>query len=175
MGLKKRKGLVISLVAGIILLSALLVVSVIYNFLGGFYYCRVIEFEKVLGEEQTILVSGNGAFVSACSFSGSLVSDGNIKQPINVQVEVPENPLYLRAKFGITGIDYRIGFMFGYVNWVEAEDGYLYFNQAVSAAGNIGLCNELKLNVQMDLKSSKNYVMYFVVEASESGWNYTVV
>lgn len=171
--MKKHKGLVVSLIAGIVLLAILATVSIVYNFLGGFYYCRVIEYDKVLGEDQTVEITGEGAFVVACNFSGSLVLDVNIKQPINV-LSLSDDELYLRAKAGINSFNANV-LMFGYTNWVQATDGYVYFNQLVQKNENVGLCNTLGTNMQMNLKSSKNYILYFVVEASKTPYNYDVI
>lgn len=173
--MKKHKGVIVSLVAVVILLSLVCAISITYNFLGGFYYCRVIEYNKVLGEKQTIEVEGEGAYVVCCNFSGSIVINTDIKQPIDVLVTEVETPLYLRAKFGINSINTTNAQMFGYANWVQAVDGYLYFNQTVNSNERVGLCNTVSADVQMELKSSENYVMYFVVEASENEWTYEAI
>ena len=172
---KKNKAIITTLIAVVVLLSITSAVSIVYNFLGGFYYCRVVSFSHLLGEEQTINVGGVGAFNASCAFSGSLVVGADIKQPLTVEVESFNNPLYLRAKYNINGINENPGYMFGFVNWVLAKDGYLYFNQPVTTNQKIGLCNTLKINVQMELKSSTNYIMVFTVEASESAWQYEAV
>lgn len=164
-----------ALVAIIIILSGFLIVSVVYNFLGGFYYCRVISFDKMLGEGQSIIVDGVGAYSCAANFSGSLVVGGDVKQPIEIIVGDIENPLYLRAKFKINGLDYNIGYMFGYSNWQQADDGYIYLNQSVNSFDKVGLCNTLRINAQMELKSSTDYIIVFIVEGSETQWDYEVV
>ena len=173
--MKKHKGLVISLIAGLVLVSLMCIVSIAYNFLGGFYYCRVLEYNTILGEKQTIEVSGEGAFISACNFSGSIVINTNIKQEVYVKTTAISEPLNLRAKFGIHNINMQEGLMFGFSNWVQASDGYLYFNQAVNPNETVGLCNTVTANVQSQLKSSENYIMYFVVEASTSPYEYEAV
>ena len=173
--MKNNKKIIISLIAVIILVSLVCVVSVVYNFLGGFYYCRVIKYDTMLGEDLMIDVNGEGAFVSACNFSGSLVTDSNVKQKIEVRVATPPRPIYLRAKMGINGMRMEDAFMFGLTNWIQATDGYLYFNQPVETEMSIGLCNEIKLNIQMELFSSTDYIMYFVVETSSENWNFDSV
>lgn len=172
---KSKKTLIISLIAVIVLLSISTVVSVVYNFLGGFYYCRVIHYDKMLGEEQTVLVDGEGAFACACNFSGSLVVGANINQIINVEVGKVDEPLFLRAKYKVNGFEQNPGFLFGYINWTLAEDGYLYFNQPINSYERVGLCNTIKLNLQTELKSSTNYIIIFVVEASSLPWEYQAV
>lgn len=173
--MKKNKGLIISLIAGLILVSIVCAVSITYNFLGGFYYCRVIEYNSLLGEEQTIEVSGEGSFVTCCNFSGSLVINSNIKQPLYVKTISTKEPLYLRAKFGIINIEIPNGKMFGYTNWVQANDGYLYFNQPIMQNEKVGLANTVTANVQSQLKSSENYIMYFVIEASKTPYEYETI
>ena len=171
----KNKKIISSLIAVIVLISALAIVSIVYNFLGGFYYCRVISFDKVLGEEQTILIDDVGAFGCACNFSGSLVVGADVRQPINIQAGAIDSPLYLRARFKINGLNFSNGYMYGYANWSQASDGYLYFNQVIEASEKVGLCSSLKINAQMDLMSSSNYIIIFVVEASETAWTYDVI
>ena len=171
---KESGKIVPTLVAVIILVSLIAIVSIIYNFLGGFYYCRVISFNKVLGEEQTIEISGEGAYVSACNFSGSLVVGANIKQLAYVQIGETAGGLYLRAKFEVDGMK-NAGTMFGFANWIQATDGYLYFNQQSEALSRVGLCNTVNLNLQLELKSSTNYVVLFIVEASKMPWGFTAI
>ena len=65
--------------------------------------------------------------------------------------------------------------MYGLVNWVQASDGYLYFNQLVTKNQKIGLCNEVYMSVQMELKSNEDYIMYFVVESAGTAWEYEAV
>jgi len=171
----KHKNQIKAFFAIIIILSGFLIVSIVYNFLGGFYYCRVISFDKMLGERQTIIIDGEGAFSCAANFSGSLVVGGDIKQPIDVLIEDVETPLFLRAKFKINGLDYNMGYMFGYSNWQQANDGYIYLNQQAQPFDKVGLCNTLKINAQMDLKSSTDYIMIFIVESSKTAWEYEVI
>lgn len=173
--MKNNKRLIISLIAAIISISIICIISIAYNFLGGFYYCRVIEYNSILGEEQTIEVSGEGAFTTCCNFSGSLVVNTNINQPIFVKTISTKEPLYLRAKFGIINIEIPNGKMFGYTNWVQATDGYLYFNQPIMQNEKVGLASTITSNVQQDLKSSENYIMYFIVEASKTPYEYEAV
>lgn len=169
---KKNKKTIAMFVAVVVILSALAVVSIVYNFLGGFYYCRIIEYDKVLGEEQTIYVDSDGAFLCSANFSGSLVLGADIRQKINIQAKELIEPLFLRARIKVNGFGFDSSSMYGFANWVEASDGYLYFNQQLSSHDKIGLCNMVKINIQMDLKSNSNYIITFIVEASATSWNY---
>lgn len=173
--MKKNNTTFASLIAIICLLAIIAVISIVYNFFGGIYYSRIAEYNNVLGEDLTISVLGDGAFVSTCNFSGSLVIDGNTKQRVGVGIGQIKGPLFLRAKFGVGGIEGFDGVMLGAINWVMSSDGYLYYNKSANSLDKINLCTEVRLNLQMKLKSSKNYVMYFVVEASENGWEYEAI
>lgn len=172
---RNNNGLTVSLIAVIVLLSVGLITSVAYNFLGGFYYCRVIEYDKMLGEEQTIEITGEGAYVCACNFSGSLVVGANVNQVINVQAKELEKPVYLRAKYKVNNLTEDAGFLFGYTNWVLSDDGYLYFNQQLTSHQRVGLCDTIKINLQSELKSSTNYIIIFIVESSETAWEYVSI
>ncbi len=171
---EKQKKVIITLVAVVSLLAITLAVSITYNFLGGFYYCRVISFNKVLGEEQTIDVIGEGAYISACNYSGSLVVSTEIKQVVNVKTLSLTAPIYLRARLD-AGEFKNAGTMFGFSNWQQATDGYVYYNNLVNSNTNLGLCNAIKLNVQQQIKSSTNYILCFVVEARLTPWEYSLV
>ncbi len=172
---KKNKKTIRTLVAVVVILSALASISIVYNFLGGFYYCRIIEYDKVLGEEQTIHIDSVGAFLCSANFSGSLVLGADISQKINIQAKELLEPLFLRARIKVNGFDFDSSSMYGFANWVEASDGYLYFNQQLNSYDKIGLCNMVKINIQMDLKSSSNYIITFIVETSETAWNYVPI
>lgn len=165
----KQHNLITSLIAMLVLIGVIAVVSIAYNFLGGFYYCRVVSFDKVLGEEQTVTVNGVGAFVCATNFSGSLVVGADVKQVINVVIDDIDEPVYLRAKATVNGFEGGTMIM-GYSNWAYKEDGYIYFNQSVNAFEKIGVCNMIRLNMQMELKSSNNYIVIFVIESSATPW-----
>lgn len=163
---KKQKPLIITLVSIIILLSMISIVSIFYNFIGGFYKSRVTKFAKVLGEQQTIFVDGVGAFCSACNFSGTILLDDDISQNIYIKTTNLQQDVNLRAKIEVIGYEDKRCDMFGYTNWITQEDDeYIYFNQTVGANEQIGLCKYVRLNGEMQLESNIDYVLIFVVEA----------
>ena len=166
----KNKKIISTLIAVLILVSIICALSVAYNFLGGFYYCRVISFQSALGQDQTIQVSGSGAFSCAANFSGSLVVESGVRQNVYVQSKTLNNPLYLRASMSVNGFT-SAGQMFGFTNWVMADDGYLYFNQPLKSNQKIGLCNTVELNLQSKLRSDSNYIIILTIEASEAAWD----
>jgi len=170
----ERRGLIVSLFAIIILLSVTCIISITYNFIGGFYYGRIINFYSLLGERQIILIDGEGAFTSSCNFSGTLILDENFKQEVEIDIREVDRPLYLRAKAYISGINYNVK-MAGITNWIYAEDNYLYFNQSVKALEKVNLCKYLMFDSNLELDSYSDYIFTFVIEASEEAWNYEVV
>ena len=156
----KKSGTISNLVAIIILLSLTCAVSIGYNFLGGFFSNRIASFETMLGEEQTINISGNGAYVVSANFAGTLVINSDIKQKITI------------LKVCFCGKD-KCGKLFGYTNWVDQTDGYIYLNQPLNANETVGLCEYVRFNCDdIKLQGNLNYIVSFIVEANDSPFSY---
>lgn len=165
---KNQKKLIITLASISVILFVICVGSIIYNFNGGFYFSRVIEYSKILGEEQTILLTGEGSSMTACNFSGTTLLGDDINQKINIKTENLSQPLYLRAKVVLVGAKEQNNIIFGFTNWVQNDDGYIYFNQTIGENEQIGLCKYVRLSTQNKLETNINYILIFVVEASSS-------
>ncbi len=167
----KKNGTIALLISIIILLSLMCVVSITYNFIGGFYYSRMVSFSKVLGEDETIVINGEGVYSCSFNFGGTLVLGTDIKQ--NIYIQNGDKETYLRAKLMLDNKD-NMGMVFGLVNWVSGSDGYIYFNQAVSAREKIGLCKYIKIKDDIKLESNQNYILSVVVEATSAPYNYII-
>ena len=161
----KQKGLVGVLISIIVILSLVSIVSVVYNFLGGFYRSRIIKYNKVLGETQTILVDGIGTFCAACNFSGITLLDNDINQNIYIKTNGLEQDINLRARLFVSGFENKKCELFGYTNWISNDDQYIYFNQKVGANEQIGLCKYVRLNSEIILESNVDYILIFIIEA----------
>ena len=162
--MNNKKGLVPTLVAIIVLLSLTLTVSIVYNFIGGFYSSRISAYNRILGEEQTINTDLPGAYVSSFNFAGTLVLGADIKQKIIIKNN--QSVLYLRAKISLCEKSF-CGKIFGYTNWLDGDDGYIYLNQPVLPNETIGLCEYVRFDVdELDLQSNLNYIANIIVEAS---------
>ena len=171
---KKLNKLNITLITLIVVLSLSLIVSIIYNFIGGFYYNRIIKYESMLGEKQEIIVTGNGAFAKSCNFSGALLIDKNFKQEVFISVKNTTLPVYLRASSNISGFQNKVK-MKGVTNWIIAEDGYYYLNQSVNNLEKIKLCEYLMYDLDIQLNGNKDYIMTFLIEASYNEWEYNAL
>ncbi len=169
---KNKNGVIVSLVSIIVILAIVSIVSIIYNFNGGFYFSRVVQFDKVLGQEQTILIKGEGAYVTGCNFAGTRLLNDDIKQQINIKTESIYEPLYLRAKVELAGSKMQKNMIFGFTNWVQSDDGYIYFNQTISSNEQIGMCKYVRLSDENKFESNLNYMLIFVVEASKLPYSY---
>lgn len=167
---KKAKKIITILASLIVILSVAVAISIIYNFNGGFYFSRVVQFAKILGEEQTINVDGEGSFVTACNFAGTTLLGDDLSQQINVKTSNIEAPLLLRAKVELVGFKQQNNIIFGFTNWEQNEDGYIYFNQTIDANEQIGLCKYVRLDKNNNLQSNQNYILVFVVEASANAF-----
>ena len=162
----KQKKIIITLVSVIILLSIVSIASVTYNFLGGFYRSRVIKYDKVLGETQTIEINNVGAFSTACNFSGLTLLNDDISQKIYIKTTNVVDAINLRAKVYVVGYENKNCEMFGYTNWVAQDnDKYIYFNQKVGSNEQIGLCKYIRLSSDINLESNVDYILVFTVEA----------
>lgn len=162
----KQKKLIITLVSVILILSFACLASLIYNFMGGFYKNRVVKYSKILGETQTIAITGEGVFCAACNFSGVVLLDDDISQKIYIKTQNITQDLNLKAKIILPDFQGVKCDMFGFTNWVtESGDDYVYFNQKVGSNEQVGLCKYIRLNNQLKLESNLDYVLIFVVEA----------
>jgi len=122
-----------------------------------------------MGEDLTLQIDRQGVDSAACIFTGTILVGTDIKQNVTIKTEELLAPLFLRAKFEISGIQ-NSGTIFGYTNWILKEDGYLYFNQSVGSNQKIGLCQYLSINKDIKLQSNINYVALFMVESSTVPW-----
>lgn len=164
----KNKKLVTTLVSIIILLGIVCIISIVYNFLGGFYRSRIVKYYKILGETQTIEIGGSGVYCTACNFSGVTLLDVDIAQDVLIKTSNLSSNLNLRARAFVMGDSEQKCEIFGYTNWVQGEgDDYIYFNQKINSNQQIGLCKYVRLNPNLRLESNIDYILIFVVEVYE--------
>ncbi len=166
---KKNKSLIVVLSSLVAILAIVCVISIVYNFNGGFYYSRITKYYKILGEEQTITITKQGAVATACNFSGTILLNDDIRQDVFIKANNLQSPLYLRAKINIVGNvtdGNNLGIIFGYTNWVAQDDGYVYFNQQLANNEQIGLCKYVRFNENLKLESNIDYILQIIVEAS---------
>lgn len=163
---KKSKSIIITLAIISVVLFVVSVFSIIYNFNGGFYLNKLSSFSKILGEEQTIEITGEGNYVTACNFSGKVLLNDDIRQDVFIKASNLSLPLYLRAKIEVVQ-EKDSAIMFGYTNWIQQENQpYIYFNQQLRASEQIGLCKYVRFSEKLKTESNKNYILVFIVEAS---------
>lgn len=161
----KQKKIIITLASVIVILSLVSIVSLVYNFLGGFYQSRVVRYKKILGETQTIIVDGVGVYCTACNFSGVTLLDDDISQNVYIKTTNLQEKINMRAKIYVVGYENKNNELFGYTNWITSnQDDFIYFNQLVGANEQIGLCKYVRLDGSMSLESNKDYILIFVVE-----------
>lgn len=167
-----KRGLIASLIAIIVLLSLTCTVSIVYNFIGGFYYSRMVSFNSILGEDQTIVINDEGAYACSMNFAGTLVWGSDIKQQVFLQNQ--EENLYVRARMLLDGKE-MLGVLFGFVNWIQAEDGYIYYNQVLPKQDKVGLCKYVKINDDLKFETNMNYILTIVVETSLTPYEYVAI
>lgn len=167
--MKHKKTLIVVLVFITAVLGIVCAVSIYYNFCGGFYFSRISKYAFILGEDNEIVVDGAGAYTTACNFSGTTLLNNDIRQDIFIKTNNLQTPLYLRAKMNIVGNNVEnnnSGIIFGYTNWVQKDDGYIYFNQILLENEQIGLCRYVRFNENLKLESNVDYILVITVEAS---------
>lgn len=162
--MKKKKSLIVALSFIIAVLVIVSAVSIYYNFCGGFYFSRISKYSLVLGEDNEIEISNEGAFATACNFSGTILTDNDIKQTIKIKSTYSQD-LYVRAKLHIVGGKENNNLLFGYTNWVQKEDGYIYLNQPLLGNEQIGLCKYIRLNKANKFESNVDYILVVIIEA----------
>ena len=163
--MKHKKTLIVVLVFITAVLGIVCAVSIYYNFCGGFYFSRISKYAFILGEDNEIVVDGAGAYTTACNFSGTVLTENDIKQNVYIKSRAV-NSLYLRAKIQVVGVTENNNIMFGYTNWVQKDDGYIYFNQILLENEQIGLCRYVRFNENLKLESNIDYILVIIVEAS---------
>ncbi|MBE7082142.1 MAG: hypothetical protein E7378_00460 [Clostridiales bacterium] len=167
---KESKKTIIILSSVIVLLSLVCIGSIIYNFMGGFYFGRIAEYNTILGEKLEIEVGGEGAFAKGCNFSGETILGTDIRQEVSLKFQNVQEPLYVRARANVSSVRGEC-IIFGFTNWVQQNDGYIYLNQPIMSNQSIGLSQFVRLSNNLKIEGDKNYILMFVVEVSKESWN----
>ena len=144
----------------IVILSILLIVSVIFNFVGGFELHHEKEYVYQIGDDVELKLTDYGAENVSIAFSGYLLCGVKYKQ--KVCVVMPENDLSgykLKVKVKIADKPVKI---YGYSNW-EEKDGYFEYNNNLYSNLTVGVCDEIQVD-DFELKSNMVYYISFVFE-----------
>ena len=155
---KKDKNYIFS----IVILAILLVLSVIYNVVGGFGIEYSVNCASEVGDDYTLKLDGIGAKGKSFALKGSSLPNDKIKQKfVIVLPELGAQNTVLRAKASLLDTDVML---LGFDTWQKDEnDGYYYFLGEMYSNQSIGLCSEI-LWGDVELKNSMVYAVEFVVE-----------
>lgn len=147
----------------IVVLSVLFILSLIYNFLGGFAFRNTVKNNFVVGDDYILKLDGIGSNTVSFALDGSSLPGNVIKQKI--QVVLPDfdtKNLILRAKITINE---EIIEMSGFEDWVLNEQKtYYIFKNEFFKNQTIGLCDEVKIKESLSLKSNVVYYMNVTIE-----------
>lgn len=147
----------------ICILSLLLILSVVYNFMGGFKYDNLVELNNVVGDNIEIKLNGIGAESKAVALSGASLPNDVIKQ--NIQITLPNidtTNLVLRAKIVLDDNYLKI---YGFNSWqINESDNYYYFDAEIYKNQTVGLSSEIQLKEDLSLDKNKIYFINIVVE-----------
>lgn len=153
---KKTKNFIFA----IVVLSLMLGLSIIYNFIGGFVINSNTNSYLELGDNYTFKLSGLGTESEAFTVEGSTVLGTTTKQKIQIKLpNFEQNNLILRVKITFLGKNVQIS---GYDLWTQSDDYYIY-NGEKTANQTIGFCEEIKID-DVPLKSDTLYYLIVCVE-----------
>lgn len=149
-----------------ITLSIILMISLYYNYVGGFFFDRINSYSNVFGKDYTIQVNGFGGFSVSMNFDGNIVNGMEYAQKVQANISGSVDSCKLRAKAFISNVDYSENVnIYGYTNWTLENDGYLYFNQVVKGGEKVGICLYVRMPEEKFFDSVKTYIMTILVEA----------
>ena len=155
---KKEKNYIFS----IVILAILLVLSVIFNIVGGFGIEYSVNCVSEVGDDYTLKLDGIGAKSKSFALMGSSLPSDKVKQKfVIVLPDMDTQNTVLRAKANLLDSDVEL---LGFDLWQKNEqDGYYYFFGEIYSNQSIGLCSEI-LWGDVELKNSMVYAIEFVIE-----------
>ena len=163
---KYDKKVVSTLAFALGVVSILFAISFCFNFFGGFELKPPEGFDKVLGEDVNIEMTGYGSQSVGLVFSGKSLPGDRIKQ--SVQIKMPNLDLSqykLRVKAYVGHSENSTSAqLLGFGFWDKNENGYYYYNQDLQKYQEIGACTDIVLPQNISLKSNVNYVLIFTAE-----------
>ena len=155
---KKDKNYIFS----IVILTILLTLSLVYNFVGGFGIEHSVNCVNEVGDDYTLKLTQIGAKSKSFAISGSSLPNDKIKQKfVIVLPDLNCDKKVLRAKVTLMDDFVEIN---GFDLWIKNEqDNYYYYTGQIYPNQSIGLCDEI-LWGDIELKNSMVYFIEFVVE-----------
>lgn len=163
--LKKEHAKFIAMLFTSIALSVILIISLYYNYVGGFYFDKINSFVNLLGNDFTMQAQNYGTVSTSLNFDGNVINGMEYAQKVQVNLSSALDSCKLRAKAYISFVDYAQPVsIYGYTNWVLENDGYIYLNQEAQGGENIGVCMYIKIPEEILFDSTKSYVMTVIVE-----------
>ena len=146
----------------IVILSILLSLSLIYNFVGGFGIEYSVNCINEVGDDYTLNLKQIGAQSKSFALMGSSLPNDRIKQKFVVVLpDIQTDGMVLRARANLLNTDV---FLIGFDLWSKNEDdGYYYYIDEMYPNQSIGLCSEL-LWGNIELKNNMVYFVEFIVE-----------
>lgn len=147
----------------IVVLSILLILSLVYNFLGGFAFRNYNKNNLVVGDDYTIKLDGLGASSVSFSLDGSSLPGDRIKQKLQIVIpDIDTKNLILRAKVTLNDNIIEIN---GFDFWeLDEQKKYYNFKNEFFKNQTIGLCDEIKLKQDISLKPNIVYYVNVTVE-----------
>lgn len=147
----------------ICVLSILLAISAIYNFMGGFKFDNLMNLNAVVGDDVIIKLNSTGAQSKALAISGASLPNDTIKQ--NIQITLPNidtTNLVLRGKVLLGDGNVAIS---GFDLWkLDENDNYYYFKDQIYQNQTVGMASEIKLADEISLNKNKIYYVNIIVE-----------
>lgn len=164
-----------------VMLAIALVVSIILGYTGYYFKTQSsYNTDMKVGDSLQLDIRKNQANSISVNLDGSYLPGQKIKQDISVKNLELEEEIYIRVKVFIYSTENNIIELKiePSLNWKEnLDDGYYYYNQSLLPQNKTMLTNNLLLDENQSLLSSKKYIVTFLCESmaskenAESLWN----
>ena len=153
----------------IITLSILLGLSLLLGLTAAFFSAnQTATGDITLGDPVNINITQGGANVEVLTFNGNAMPGTSYTQPIGVSVPANTSQSVLRCKLTLANTgeaSYNITATTS-EEWVEADDGYYYYNGSVNAGDSVDFCSAITVPKELtNADANKIFTVTFQVEA----------
>lgn len=156
-----------------IVLGALLAVSLALGLTGFFSSATYLytDTDLKVGDTINIAVKPNQAAVAALTFDGAYLPNEKIPQTIQINAENLNTDVYVRVKSKVFGKGENHFDFVASQHFEKAEDGYYYYDQALSGGNKITFCTYLLTPEDGTYVSQEKYVLSVIVETLETKYD----
>lgn len=153
----------------VIVLSILLVTSIILGATGFFSSVTYLsaKTDLVVGDKVTISVLPNQASVVSMTFDAAFLPNEPIPQVVQINAQNLDKDVRVRVKAELFGSESVPQFVTT-EHFVQAEDGYYYFDEILPGGDKITFCNYILTPQNDEFAGNDKYIITIVAETLES-------